>query len=169
MISALCCTPSVCMQPLLSRTVACPLRAIADAILTRSETGCRRLRIFRRDTRRDPARWRTRVKKGTSREVRLQLRPRQARWQRQAQPCEQARQRKLFVAPVFVRESGSTVRARLKLRRAAIRNVQSVDATNAHPSRQPAFLTGAHSEFAASCELRFPSQDKDPKYSERLR
>src|SRR6266478_2890723 len=169
MIPAPCCNPLVCKQLHLSRTVACPLRAIADAILTRSETGCRRLRICRRDTRRDPARWRTRVKTGTSREVRLPLRPRQARWQSHAQPCEQARQRKLFVAPVFVRESGSTVRERLKLRRAAIRNVQSVDATNAHPFRQPAFLPGPHSEFAASCEVRFPSEDKNPQYSERFR
>src|SRR6266480_194629 len=163
MIPAPCCNPSVCKRLRLNRTVACPLRAIADAILTPPETGCRRLRICRRDTRRGPARWRTQMKKGTSREVRLQLRPRQARCQRHAQPCEQARRRKLFVASVFVRESRSTVRERLTLRRAAIRNVQSVDATNAHPYRRPAFLPDAHSEFAASCGVCCPSEDNNPQ------
>src|SRR5512133_2731553 len=123
MIPALCCNLSVCKQPRPNRTAAYPLRVIADAILTPPETGCRRLRISRRDTHRDPARWRTQVKKGTSREARLLL-PRQARRQRQAQPCEQALQRKLSVARVFVRESGSTVPERLTLRRAAIRNAQ---------------------------------------------
>src|SRR5947209_12311168 len=33
----------------------------------------KRLRIFRRDTRRDPARWRKQMKKGKSRDVRLHL------------------------------------------------------------------------------------------------
>src|ERR1700730_18023670 len=165
MIPAPCCNLSVCKQPRLNRTAACPLRVIADAILTPPETGCRHLRISRRDTHRDPARWQTQMKKGTSREAPLQLPPRPARPQCHAQSCEQGqgRQRKLFVAPVFVRESGSTVRERLTLRRAAIRNVQSIDATNAHPFRQPAFLPSPHSEFAASCGARFPSEDKNPQ------
>src|SRR4029453_13110156 len=128
MIPGPCCNLSVCKQPRLNRTAAYPLRAIADASLTPPETGCRRLRISRCDTHRHLARWRTQMKKGTLREVRLQLRPRQARRQPHAQPCEQARQRKLFVALVYVRESGSTVRERLTLRRGAIRNVQLVDA-----------------------------------------
>src|SRR5882724_6050096 len=110
MIPAPCCNLSVCKQPRLNRTAACPLPAIADASLTPPETGCRRLRISRRDTHRDLARWQTQTKKGTSREARPQLPPRQARRQRHAQPCEQTRRRKLLVAPVFVRESGSTER-----------------------------------------------------------
>src|SRR5205823_667828 len=150
MIPAPCCNPSVCKQPHLSRTVACPQRAIGDVILTPVGIVRRRLRIFRSDTRRDLAQWQREMTKGTSREVRLQLRPRQARWPRHAQPCERAQQQKLSLSLVFVPESRSTTRERLTPRRAAIRNVQSVDATNAHPFRQPAFLPGRHSEFAAS-------------------
>ena len=42
----------------------------------------------------------------------------------------------------------------------ATRNVQSPDAINARPFQQLAFLPGLHFEFAASCAVRFPSEDK---------
>src|SRR5882724_9773362 len=71
-----------------------------------------------------------------------------------------ARESKLVRGCAYAHQSRSTRRARLMLRRAAIHTVQSVDATDARPSRLLAFSPGLLCKAVASCAVHFPNGDK---------
>src|SRR5262249_19978656 len=75
----------------------------------------------------------------------------------------------LVDARVSVREPGSTMQGQSARHLAATRTVQLDGATNAHPSRLPAFLPDLHFQFAAWSAVRFPNANRSRRYPVRLR
>src|SRR5215813_207479 len=74
----------------------------------------------------------------------------------------------LVDARVSVREPGSTMQGQSARHSAATRTVQLDGATNAHPSRLPAFLPDLHFQFAAWSAVRFPNANRSRRYPVRL-
>src|SRR5438105_8960616 len=93
-----------------------------------------------------------------------QLRRRPQLWlaclQGYSRHCGQAQGHRLADALVSVREPGSTTQGQPARRLAATRNVQLAGATNARPSRPPAFLPDLHFQFAAWSAVRFPNANR---------
>ena len=144
----LCCNLLICRPPCRNRTAACPQCAIADATLTFAEIRYRHLRICLLDRHRFLGHWRKEMARKTLGASRPQLRSSQA-WSHT-----------VFHGLGRARESRSTRPGQLRLRRAAIRNVQCAGATNARPFRRLASLPVLHREAVASCVAHSPNGDK---------
>src|SRR5438876_10002187 len=93
-------------------------------------------------------------------ELRQRPQPLLARLQCLSRHCGKAQGRRLADARVSVREPGSTTQGQPARRLAATRNVQLAGATNARPSRPPAFLPDLHFQFAAWSAVRFPNANR---------
>ena len=169
MIRVPCCNPSICKRPYRNRTAACLRRGIADATSVSPEILCRHLRICLADTHRRPVPSQTKVNRAITGELRQRPQLWLARLPYDAVHCGKAQGHRLADARVSVREPGSTTQGQPARRLAATRNVQLAGATNAHPSRPPAFLPDLHFQFAAWSAVRFPNANRIPPWPPRLR
>src|SRR5205814_8497966 len=88
-----------------------------------------------------------------------------ARLQGYSRHSEQAQGHRPAHARVSVREPGSTTQEQSTRRLAATRNVQLAGATNARPSRPPAFLPNLHFRFAAWSAVHFPNANRTHRWS----
>src|ERR1051326_5957891 len=151
----------------LNRTGASPPRPIRGGISVSAETGCKHLRICRRDRRQFPAPHQTRMKKAILEERLSRPQP----WKSPERRPVRApvRHDDSAARKISVQESGSITPAQSTPRRAAIRSAQLAAATNARPSQQPAFLPIPPFEFVALSGVHLPNEYKTHWSPVRLR